>query len=283
MLVACDARAPATAVSPPPARGDEVVVARVDGSPIYLSDLARLAVGEGLVESPEDFTPATEGYAAMLEEATDQRILANSARAQGLDGSEEALRRLATLEERMLGNLLVERHLEDVVTERALRQLYAEQEELRPDLEQVKAAHILVSSREAAEAAAARVERGEDFGDVAAEVSLAPTASAGGELPWLSRELALDEYGAAFRDAAFATGPGNLSPPVETDAGVHIIRVEEVREDAPPTFIQLEDSLRDFLTYDTLEAFMEAQREAADVEVLEPGEDAQGAREGAQE
>ncbi len=98
---------------------------------------------------------------------------------------------------------------------------------------QVRAAHILLPTREAAEAARARVtEGGEDFATVARELSTdESTAANGGELGWFTRE----EMVAPFAEAAFAMEPGAISEPVETEFGWHVIQVEERDPDRPLT------------------------------------------------
>lgn len=247
--------------------GDEVV-AVVEGTPVYLSDVQRLAVGQERVGAPEDFDPDSEGFDDVRDELVDQRVLALAARSQQLDMSPEASRRRALFEERMLGNLLVETHLESTVTDEALRELYERQLVLREPVPQVRARHLLVETRAEAETARERIAAGEDFADVAAEVSLdAATAATGGELDWFTR----DSFAREFTDAAFATEPGKLSVPVETDLGWHVIKVEETREDVPPTFAELRDELRAFLTYDEIEALMTRLREEADVVFPEAG------------
>jgi parvulin-like peptidyl-prolyl isomerase len=102
---------------------------------------------------------------------------------------------------------------------------------------QVHAAHILLPTREAAEAARARVtEGGEDFAAVAREVSTdESTAANGGDLGWFSRE----EMVAPFAEAAFALEPGAISEPVETEFGWHVIQVTERDPDRPLTDAQI--------------------------------------------
>lgn len=102
---------------------------------------------------------------------------------------------------------------------------------------QVQAAHILLTSKEAAEAARARiVDGGEDFATVARELSTdQATAGNGGELGWFVR----DEMVAPFADAAFSLEPGSISQPVESEFGWHIIHVEESDPDRPLTDAQI--------------------------------------------
>ncbi|HEU4428548.1 MAG TPA: peptidylprolyl isomerase, partial [Myxococcota bacterium] len=112
-------------------------------------------------------------------------------------------------------------------------------EERRSELdtpEQVRARHILIAlpagadeasraaAREKLLAAKKRIDAGEDFAAVAQEVSEdAGTKSAGGDLGFFKRGAMVKE----FEDAAFSLEPGQLSEPVQTQFGLHLIRVEE--------------------------------------------------------
>lgn len=102
---------------------------------------------------------------------------------------------------------------------------------------QVRASHILVPTREEAEAARARVVvNGDVFTAVAAEVSTDEgTAANGGDLGWFTRE----EMVASFAEATFALEPGSISEPVASEFGWHVIRVEESDPDRPLTDIQI--------------------------------------------
>ncbi len=102
---------------------------------------------------------------------------------------------------------------------------------------QVHAAHILLPTREEAEAARARVtEGGEDFAAVARELSTdESTAANGGDLGWFTRE----EMVAPFAEAAFVLEPGAISEPVETEFGWHVIQGTERDPDRPLTDLQI--------------------------------------------
>lgn len=102
---------------------------------------------------------------------------------------------------------------------------------------QVRASHILLPTREAAEAARARiVDGGEAFAAVAAEVSTDQgTAGNGGDLGWFTREEMVEP----FAEAAFVLEPGAISEPVESEFGWHLIRVEEADPDRPLTDSQI--------------------------------------------
>ncbi len=89
----------------------------------------------------------------------------------------------------------------------------------------VHAVHILVKSEDEAAALLFDLRRGADFAQVAKAKSLCPSGKKGGDLGWFGRREMVKE----FEDAAFALQPGELSKPVKTQFGWHIIKVIETK------------------------------------------------------
>jgi len=121
-------------------------------------------------------------------------------------------------------------------TDEAERQAYDEAAKAHPPMPEIHARHILVPTEEEAKAALARVKNGEDFAKVATELSKDP-ASEGGDLGWFTKDRMVPE----FADAAFKLEPGQISDPVKSQFGWHIIKVEEKRMQTFPPFEQVKD------------------------------------------
>ncbi|MDH7479908.1 MAG: peptidylprolyl isomerase, partial [Syntrophomonadaceae bacterium] len=123
-------------------------------------------------------------------------------------------------------NVKVKKLLEPriTVTEEAMRQYFEANREEFAEKEQVRARHILVDSAEKAGEVKQKLANGEDFAQLAKAYSTDPgTRDSGGELGFFGAGQMAKE----FEKAAFALAVGEVSDPVKTDYGYHIIQVEE--------------------------------------------------------
>jgi peptidyl-prolyl cis-trans isomerase D len=119
------------------------------------------------------------------------------------------------------------------VTERTIRSIYEAQlyreklqahltKDLTPTDEQVWARHILVETEEEANSIYERIQNGEDFAELAKELSLDTGSGAvGGDLGWFGKGAMV----APFEEAAFSLEVGEVGEPVKSDFGYHIIQV----------------------------------------------------------
>lgn len=88
---------------------------------------------------------------------------------------------------------------------------------------EVRASHILVKTEEEANKLYDEIKGGKDFADLAAMYSLCPSGANGGDLGFFSKGMMVKP----FEDAAFSTEKGELSRPVKTQFGWHLILVTD--------------------------------------------------------
>jgi len=90
----------------------------------------------------------------------------------------------------------------------------------------VKASHLLVKTEEEAKKLKQEIENGKDFAQAAKEVSLCPSGQNGGDLGYFSRGQMVKE----FENAAFAMNVGEVSNPVKTQFGYHLIYLTDKKD-----------------------------------------------------
>ncbi|MEM7566624.1 MAG: peptidylprolyl isomerase, partial [Pseudomonadota bacterium] len=148
------------------------------------------------------------------------------------------------------------------VTDEALRAFYDEQIANAPAQQEVRARHILVETEEEALAVLERLESGEEFEALAAELTIDPSGKAtGGDLGYFGRGRMVP----AFETAAFELEPGAVSAPVQSQFGYHVIKSEDRRDLAPPSFEELEGRIREALGRQAQQAYVERLREGAEI------------------
>lgn len=226
--------APAPEAAAPAAIAPETVVATVGGENITEADLSFAA--EDLAQDLAQM-PAEERRAFLLRVLIDMKVMAGAAKTAGMDQTELFAQRRKYLEERALRRAYFADAIAGQVTEEAVRGEYdAFVAQFKP-ADEVRASHILVETKEEADAIKAELDAGGDFAAIAQEKSIDPGSGAnGGDLGFFSQGMMVPE----FETAAFAlTNPGDVSAPVQSQFGWHIIKLEEKRQSAPPAFEQV--------------------------------------------
>lgn len=251
-----------TAVS----RADDPVVARVNDTVIYKSDVKRAAIAQGLIGEDETLSTSSNIFNVTVEELIDQRLLALDAVSAGMTENEEAQRRLAAARERILGNLRVETYLAQTVNDDAVRALYEAQNNLASRGEERRARQIVVADETLATDILNRLGDEEDFETLAAELSIdAATAQSGGELGWLSRDM-LDT---SLQDSVFDASIGDRVGPIEGADGWYVIEVLDRRVPNQRSFEDMREDIVRFMTFEAIDALMSDLREGAKIERID--------------
>lgn len=247
-----------------PERGD-VAAARVDGKTIWVSDIKREAVAQGLIGEGEPLDTSSDIFRQMMDEVIDQRLLASEAMRQKLEKDPSAQRQLAAARDRVMGDLLIDSTVAEAVTEANIRGLYEEQQRLARRTEEIRARRIVLATAAEVEAVKRLVAAGGSFEALAMERSRdAATRFNGGDLGYFTTDIMPEAYEAALKGAR----PGQLIGPFPVDGGFALLRVEDVRPEQPVALEAARPQIVRFLTYDRIRDLLERLRAKAKVETL---------------
>lgn len=239
------------------------VVARVNGTLIRVSHVMHELTDQAGDVGAQDVGPGDEVFERALDELIDQRLLALEARARGLERDPEVHRRLAVARERILSNVLVETALNDAVTDEVIQRIYEEQINFMRFGDEVRARHILVRTREEAEAIEILLESGESFAELAVATSQDhATRLDGGDLGYFTRGGILPAFGAV----AFSTRVGEVSPPFQTEYGWHLLQIEDRRRQPAPTLDQMRPQIVSNYTLEHLQTLVDTLRVEAEIQ-----------------
>jgi peptidyl-prolyl cis-trans isomerase C len=154
-------------------------------------------------------------------------------------------------------------------TDEAVAALYAERFADAAPAQEYNAAHILVATEEEATAIKAELDGGADFAAIAAEKSTDTSGPGGGELGWFELGMMVEP----FSNAVAALEAGQVSGPVQTDFGWHIVKLNEVRAKAVPTIDEVRGELIAELQNQAIDAAVAAAVEGAEVVRMTEGID----------
>jgi len=261
VLVACSGR---DGADKPPEPGDQAV-ARIDGKTVWVSDVKREAIAQGLIGEGEPLDITSDLFRRVMDEVVDQKLLAAEALKRKLDKDPAAQRKLAAARERILGDMLVESTVSSAVNENAIRGLYQEQLKLSKRSEEIHARQIVVATAQEAEAIKKLLSTGASFEALAMEKSTdAATRFNGGDLGYFTTDVMPPAYEANLKSAMV----GQLVGPFAVDGGMALVKVEDRRLEQPITLEAARPQIIRFLTYDQVRDLLEKLRSRAKVQTL---------------
>lgn len=253
--------------------GEDPVVAVVNGEELRQSDVLR---------SAQDLPPQMQAqigalFPALIERLVDLTLLTQAARDAGVADDERVKALVAAAEADAVRRVYLEDRIDAALSDENLQAAYQARLADTPAGEEIKARHILLESKEDAEAVIEELNAGADFQELATERSTGPSAPQGGDLGWFSQEQMVEP----FSKAAFQLRPGDYTKaPVETQFGWHVIKVEDRREKPAPSFEEVEAELREKVARDVIDSQVKALREDAAIEIKNAPAAAPGAAPG---
>jgi peptidyl-prolyl cis-trans isomerase C len=235
-------------------------IASVNGSPISRGFYEFYI--KGITGKPAADLPA-QMRANALDNLIRAKVVSDEAHKTGLDTSTDTayllqLSRLQVLEQAMQDKYLKDRP----ATEAELRAEYETQIGQMSKVE-YHTRNILVATEPFSDQAVKRLEKGEKFEEVAKAVSMDPSKTNGGDLPWMTADRMPPEYAAAV----LALKPGEYThKPIHTQYGWHVVQLVETRDVAPPPFDQVRQRLEQVVQGKKFRVYMDELMRTAKIE-----------------
>ena len=237
----------------------ETVVARVNGEEITLGDIVALRS-----ELPAQYQamPDLSLYNGLIQQYASQILLRQAAEKSGLADRPEAQRGLRIQRTSYLAELYIRQRMTEQLSKDVVELEYKKRYLDTPAETEYNAAHILVETEEEAAKLAEEARAGADFAALAKAHSTGPSGEKGGDLGWFGA----GQMVAPFQQATFALEPGEVSDPVQTQFGWHVIKLNETRQKEAPPLEEVRNELANQLRQEAVGNFIDSATESANVE-----------------
>ena len=208
------------------------VVAMIDGDPVYLSEVKEL-----VSQIPQlSELPFEAIYPQLVKDVVSEKVLKKAVKGSEVGKNPIVQQRINAI---LFEAYLVEK-FKKMVTDDELKTIYLEEIKNFPRPEEIRARHILVKTEKEAKDILVQLKAGADFKILANKKSLDAGSNNGGDLGYFKREMMIPD----FTNPVFELKKGQLSDPIKTSFGWHIVLVEDRRLAAPPSFEETKDFLR---------------------------------------
>ncbi|MEO1138749.1 MAG: peptidylprolyl isomerase [Pseudomonadota bacterium] len=235
------------------------VLATVNGTEITLGHVIALRA-----ELPAQYN---QFPSALLFRGIIDQLIQHTLLMQSLEG-EPTLRSRISIENEtraVLAGQVMNKVLSSETSQDRLQALYDEIYPADTQETEYRAAHILVESEDEAKAILAELEDGAEFAALARERSTGPSGSAGGDLGWFGD----GDMVADFFVAVTQLEQGEVSPPVQTEFGWHVIQLAETRNKERPAFETVQAELEEQLRQSIIESHIADLESKAEINQTE--------------
>ena len=235
----------------PAAAQDDPLIAKVNGVEVHQSDLAIAEEEAGQI--PPMSPDQKRDY--LVQFMADLILVSKNAEAKKVGDTNDFKHKLEFERRKLLMSSLLQSVGKTALTDEAMHKVYDDAIKDMGKQEEVHARHILIranagddkASKDAEDkikAVIVRLNKGEDFAKVAGEVTEDPSGKAnGGDLGYFTKEQMVPD----FADVAFKLDKGQISGPVKTQFGWHVIKVEDKRTKQPPSFDEVKPQIEQFV------------------------------------
>jgi peptidyl-prolyl cis-trans isomerase C len=239
------------------------VIAKVNGVEIHESDLtmAEEDMGQQAQQLPPD-----QKREQMVAYLADVILAAKAAEEKKVPDKKEFKSRITFIRNKLLMETLLQDVGKAAVTPDTMKKVYEDAKKQMGGEQEVRARHILVPTEDEAKAVLAEIKKGTDFAELARQKSKDPGAAAeGGDLGYFTKDQMVPE----FAEVAFKLDKGQVSDPVKTQFGWHIIKVEDKRTKPVPEFDKVKDQIETYVERRAQADYIGKLRETAKIERMD--------------
>jgi peptidyl-prolyl cis-trans isomerase C len=250
------------------------VLAKIGDKTITDSDVQEMV--DAVPERFKDAYMTPEGKQKTLDYLVNIYVLAAEAEKTGLDKAPEVQRLLNFTNKDILARVYLDKMTKNLSapTEQDALKQFENNKSQYVTPETVHLHHILVQSEKEAKTVLDRLKKGEKFADIAGEVSICPSKLRGGDLDWLPRGSLVPE----IEEVAFSAKSGQITGPVKSQFGYHIVYVEDKKPPQENSFEQVKDYIIEQLKFqqqqEQYEQLAENLRKKMNVQILPTGNSA---------
>lgn len=263
--MAQDAAKPAAAPAPKPAAGgsalaDDPVVARANGKEFKRSDV--IALLQQLDPQVQQM-PLQMIYPQLVDQLIQAQLVTEAGYKAKLQDSADVKKRLKQAEEQFVQQAWLKAEIDKKMSPEKIKAAYDKWVKENPPQDEVRASHILVKTKEEADAIIKQLKGGADFAKLAAEKGTDGTKEQGGDLGYFTKDRMVPD----FANAAFAMKVGDVSAtPVQTEFGFHVIKLADKRKQIVPTLQDATPQLRQMVAQEIAEEVVKGLEKTAKVE-----------------
>ncbi len=209
--------------------------------------------------------PFEQVYPNILEMMINDQVITKGAKRYNIPEDPQIKKMIKMATDQIIAQAYLAKEMEKALTEADIRSAYEEEvKNFKPE-EEIHARHILVLTEKQAQDILIQLKAGADFGLLADQKSIDKNAPQG-DLGYFTREMMIPE----FAEAVFAMKKGELSGPVKTAYGWHIIQVEDRRPTQPPAFEQVREQMQRIAVEKKVPEILAQERVRQKVKIIRP-------------
>ncbi len=249
---------------------EDKLIAKIDGKDVFESEIKEkitaYAKMNGMSQDGEF------KYDSLNKEMKDEivknmifgELILKEAQKAKINETSDYKNAIAFAEKQIVQKVFLEQLIKKNVTEEKLKKKYAEISASQASQDEYKARHILVKTEEEAKNVKQKLDKGADFVTLAKEYSTDGTKNDGGELGYFTKGQMVP----AFEEATASLKINQISGPVKTDFGYHIIQLEDKRKVKPASFEEMRAKIYENMAAEFVMDYLEQLKTQNKVELF---------------